>query len=94
MACTVEIGVSRYVVNPDGTSCEFALAVADEWQHHGLGSQLMTYLMDAARERGYHIMDGEILADNKKMLDLVRSLGFQLRASEADPGIMLAVREL
>lgn len=90
----VELGVSRYVVNPDGTSCEFALAVADEWQHHGLGSQLMTHLMDAARERGYRSMDGEILADNKKMLDLVRSLGFELRTSEADTGIMLASRAL
>lgn len=89
-----ELGVARYVVNPDGHSCEFALAVADEWQHHGLGSQLMTHLMDAARERGYHSMDGEILADNKKMLDLVRSLGFHLHASEADPSIMLANREL
>ncbi len=90
----IELGVSRYVVNPDGTSCEFALAVADEWQHHGLGSQLMTHLMDAARERGYRSMDGEILADNKKMLDLVRSLGFHIQASEADSSIMLASREL
>ncbi|HEX9452575.1 MAG TPA: GNAT family N-acetyltransferase, partial [Burkholderiales bacterium] len=32
-----EIGVARYVVNADGTSCEFAIAVADAWQQRGVG---------------------------------------------------------
>ena len=90
----IELGVARYVMNPDGKSCEFALVVADEWQHRGIGSQLMTHLMDAAQERGFDSMDGEILADNKKMLDLVRSLGFHLQKSEEDAGIMLATIRL
>jgi len=86
----IELGVARYVVNPDGKSCEFALVVADEWQHRGIGSQLMTRLMDVAQERGFRSMDGEILADNQKMLDLVKSLGFHLQSSEEDPGVKLA----
>jgi acetyltransferase len=85
-----DLGVARYVMNPDGKSCEFALVVADEWQHRGIGSQLMTRLMDAAQERGFHRMEGEILADNRKMLDLVRALGFSLQNSEEDPGVKLA----
>jgi len=32
-----ELGVSRYVMNPDGESCEFALVLADEWQHRSIG---------------------------------------------------------
>ncbi|MFO7594622.1 MAG: bifunctional acetate--CoA ligase family protein/GNAT family N-acetyltransferase [Pseudomonadota bacterium] len=90
----VELGVARYVMNPDGKSCEFALVVADEWQHRGIGSQLMTHLMEAAQERGFHSMDGEILADNKKMLELVKSLGFHLQSSADDPGIMYAAIDL
>jgi len=86
----IELGVARYVMNPDGKSCEFALVVADEWQHRGIGSHLMTHLMDAAQERGFRSMDGEVLADNKKMLDLVKSLGFHIQSSEEDPGIKLA----
>jgi acetyltransferase len=81
-----ELGVARYVMNPDGRSCEFALVVADEWQHRGIGSQLMTQLMEAAQERGFSSMDGEILADNKKMLDLVKSLGFHIQSRRMTPG--------
>jgi acetyltransferase len=33
-----EIGVCRYAVNPDGESCEFAVVVADDWQHRGLAA--------------------------------------------------------
>jgi acetyltransferase len=90
----MELGVARYVTNPDGKSCEFALVVADDWQHRGIGSQLMTHLMDAAQERGYSSMDGEILSDNQKMLDLVKSLGFHVYSSEDDPGVMLASVDL
>lgn len=86
----VELGVARYVMNPDGESCEFALVVDDEWQHRGIGSQLMTHLMAAAQERGFNSMNGEILSDNRKMLDLVESLGFHIRISEEDPTVKSA----
>ena len=86
----VELAVTRYVVNPDGKSCEFALVVADEWQNKGIGSQLLTQLMEAAQERGYHSMVGEILADNLKMLELVKSLGFHISSSADDPGVKVA----
>jgi acetyltransferase len=90
----IELGVARYVMNPDGKSCEFALVVADEWQHRGIGSQLMTHLMEAAQERGFNSMDGEILADNQKMIDLVKSLGFRIHSSEEDPGVKVATISL
>jgi acetyltransferase len=44
-----QIGVARYVTNPDGESVEFALAVGDDWQKHGVGRKLMTALIDCAR---------------------------------------------
>ena len=46
-----EVGVARYVANPDGESCEFALVVADDWQRKGLGRRLMGQLIDVARAR-------------------------------------------
>ncbi|TNF99857.1 MAG: CoA-binding protein, partial [Gammaproteobacteria bacterium] len=30
-----ELGVTRYVTNPDKLSCEFGLVVSDQWQHQG-----------------------------------------------------------
>ena len=41
------LGVARYVINPDGSSCNFALAVADHVAGKGLGGKLMVSLMAA-----------------------------------------------
>ena len=89
-----ELGVARYVTNPDGVSCEFALVVADEWQKKGIGSRLMTALMDAAHQRGLKHMEGEILATNHTMLELVERLGFTVYTSPDDPTIKLVSMSL
>ena len=90
----VEIGVARYVMNPDRHSCEFALVVADQWQKKGIGSYLMTQLMQAAKNRGFDIMVGEVLADNDHMLDLAARLGFIQHAHDEDPGIAVVSKYL
>ena len=46
------LGVARYISNPDGQSCEFALTIADSWQKKGIGRQLMERLMTVAHDRG------------------------------------------
>ena len=89
-----ELGVARYVVNPDGRTCEFALVVADEWQGRGIGSQLMTALMSAARQRGFEEIIGEVLATNTNMLELMRNLGFTISISREDPTIREVVKQL
>jgi len=89
-----EIGVARYVMNPDRHSCEFALVVADEWQKKGIGSYLMSQLMQAAKNRGFDTMMGEVLADNEHMLDLARRLGFSERPHDEDPGIVVVNKYL
>ncbi|MFZ2309240.1 MAG: bifunctional acetate--CoA ligase family protein/GNAT family N-acetyltransferase [Rhodoferax sp.] len=80
------VGVSRYITNPDQSSCEFALVVADDFNGKGLGSRLMLSIMDVARERGLAEIDGLVLANNPGMLKLMRSLGFSVKtfAEDAD----------
>jgi acetyltransferase len=90
----IEIGVARYVMNPDRHSCEFALVVADEWQKKGIGSYLMNQLMQAAQSRGFDTMMGEVLADNQHMLELTRRLGFSERPHNEDPGIVVVSKNL
>jgi acetyltransferase len=80
----VEIAVARYGTNPDGESCEFAIVVADEWQCRGLGTRLLSLLIDHARARGLRRMEGTVLADNAAMLALARKLGFT--AAPGAPG--------
>jgi acetyltransferase len=89
-----QIGVARYTTNLDKTSCEFALTVSDDWQHRGIGHILMKDLMDVARHRDLSQMEGQVLSDNKKMLDLVRTLGFSAKNDPDDPAIKQVVAGL
>ena len=89
-----QIGVARYSINPDGRSCEFAIAVADAWQRKGIGSKLLHNLMDAARRRGLETMEGSVLSGNAKMLALMEGLGFTVEATAGDPTVRHVVRNL
>ncbi|HQV15046.1 MAG TPA: GNAT family N-acetyltransferase, partial [Denitromonas sp.] len=89
-----EIGVCRYAVNPDGESCEFAVVVADDWQHRGLARRLMGVLIETARNRGLVYMNGVFLANNERMLRFVQSLGFVLSSDPDDSTVKLGVLPL
>jgi len=79
-----QIGVARYSTNVDKTSCEFALVVSDKWQSRGIAHHLMKDLMEIARDRNLETMEGQVLRENSKMLELVASLGFQVRNDAED----------
>ena len=83
----VEHGVVRYVTNPDQNSCEFAVVISDEFQGHGIGQRMLTRLMEIARSRGLDMMEGEVLTANHRMLELVRSMDFQVQRSPENPGV-------
>jgi len=79
-----EIGVSRYVINADADSCEFAIVVADAWHGKGVAHRLMEAIIDCARMRGLHFMLGDVLADNLQMIQLAKKLGFIAKQSRDD----------
>lgn len=85
----IEVGVARYATGPDGKSCEFAIVVADEWRHRGIGLQLMSQLMEIARSRDLEIMESEVLVVNTGMLALAGKLGFTIRSSADATNIRL-----
>ena len=88
------VGVSRYVTNPDQTSCEFSLVVADDFSGKGLGSRLMESIMDVAREKGLNEMEGLVLVKNPGMLKLMKSLGFSVKTFAEDPDFRLVTHAL
>ncbi len=89
-----EIAVGRYLTNPDGNSCEFAIVVGDEWRRMGIGTRIMMALMEVAKSKGLKTMEGEILTENSKLLSLARKLGFTIRPVEDDLTLQLAVKIL
>jgi acetyltransferase len=89
-----EVGVARYVANPDGESCEFALVIADDWHRKGLGRRLMGQLIDVARARGLRNMIGHVLAENRGMLQLCQNLGFAISDSAEGATVKRAILAL
>jgi len=84
-----QLGVARYVINPDGKSCEFAIVVSDEKQKQGIGSRLMKALIAAARRHRLVTMEGLVLADNRSMLQLMRDLAFSVRPHPEDRSMVM-----
>ncbi|MDJ0630757.1 MAG: bifunctional acetate--CoA ligase family protein/GNAT family N-acetyltransferase [Rhodobacter sp.] len=89
-----QIGVARYVINPDDTSCEFAIVVSDRVQNKGIGTRLMKALMDAARDHGLTRIEGTVLRNNAPMLDLMDELGFVQSRIPDDPDAVMVERWL
>ena len=73
---------------------QHAIVVSDKWQGKGIARLLMQKLIDIARNRGLEIMEGQVLANNFRMLELMTSLNFEIANDPADPGIKLVVSRL
>jgi acetyltransferase len=89
-----ELGVGRYLMNPDGNSVEFALVVADDCQCLGIGSRIMTALIQTAKSKGMLFFEGEVLIINKPMLSLVKKLGFSIETIAGDNEVVRVVKDL
>lgn len=70
------IGVGRYDRHPGTDEAEVAFVVADEYQHHGIGSLLLDELVAAARTRGIATFLADTLCENQTMLDVFMHSGF------------------
>lgn len=89
-----EIGVARFIIDPDGSSCEFAIVVADEWQNRGLGAKLMNALISRAKVRGVKRIYGSVIKSNPAMLKFVKGLGFEETTDPDDSLLMLVSKYL
>lgn len=89
-----QVGVARYIINPDDTSGEFAIVVSDKVQHQGIGTRLMKALMEAGRDHGLTRLEGTVLRENAAMLTLMSELGFAQRPATDDPDLLAVDRWL
>ena len=88
------VGVARYIANPDRTSAEFAVVVADAWQRRGVARVLMRGLIVCAKRRGFERLTGTILRVNEPMIAFARSLGFGVEDDREDSTQVLAMLPL
>jgi acetyltransferase len=78
------IGIVRYFADPDRLRAEYAVAVRSDWKRRGVGYLLMTRIIEVAGKAGIGELFGEVLHENKPMLDMCRALGFSLADNPSD----------
>jgi RimJ/RimL family protein N-acetyltransferase len=87
----VLVGVGRWVrLEADPEVAEIAFVVADDLQHHGLGTAIGEALADAARERGVQRFVATMLPDNLAAHRLFARLAQERETARA--GILHEVR--
>jgi len=79
-------GVGRVVVVDN--RAEFGLIVGREISGYGLGSYLLQRLAEWCRKRGLARIEGDVMLENHRMLELARRLGFRCNFDENNPQIV------
>ena len=72
------LGVTRLSIDPDGKGGEMAFIVGDKWQGLGLGTKLVDYALEIAKEMGVENIYSIMLPDNYRALSLTKKMGFNL----------------
>ena len=78
------LGVVRAVADPDNVEAEFGIVVRSDLKGSGLGTRLMHKLIGYQRSRGTQRLLALVLAENYRMLELARELGFHVGARGVD----------
>jgi GNAT superfamily N-acetyltransferase len=71
-----QVGICRYAGADPVKGAEMSVAVADAWQHHGLGKILLRHLVDYARAHGILRLYSIDAVNNERMRKLARDVGF------------------
>lgn len=80
------VGVGRYEPADEPETAEVAFVVQDGWQGRGLGTILFNDVLRAGVERGIRRFRAWVLADNRRMLDLIVRFG-DIRERKTEQGI-------
>ena len=78
------IGAGRVIAEPDGKSGEFAVLVTDQWQRKGLGSMLMEYIINVAKNMRLARIFAHVLPNNIKMTKLCEKKGFKMETLDEE----------
>ena len=76
------LGVSRVSLEPDRRKGEIAFIVADPWQGLGLGTKLVDYTIEVAKDMGVETLYAIMLSDNYRAINLLKNMGFTLQSQE------------
>jgi acetyltransferase len=87
------VAVARLIKLPGRGDAEYAGLVSDQYQGHGLGTQMLSQLIRVARDEGVRRIVAEVLPENRGMRRVFEKLGFQLKHNFSE-GVVSARLEL
>lgn len=73
------IAVGRLNKLPDANAAEFAIVISDGFQGQGLGTKILSLLVEVGRDAGLERIVADILPDNRGMQRVAEKVGFSLR---------------
>jgi acyl-CoA hydrolase/GNAT superfamily N-acetyltransferase len=80
------IGVARWFLDRPSNMAEVAFVVHPDYQLQGIGSFMLGKLAEVAKEKGIRGFSAEVLAGNRKMLNVFFKSGFNVQ-SHLDGGV-------
>jgi acyl-CoA hydrolase/GNAT superfamily N-acetyltransferase len=72
------VGIGQYGIDEMTHTAEVALVVQDDYQHQGVGRELLAYLTFLAKKQGLLGFTAEVLMENQPMMSLFKTMGFDL----------------
>lgn len=72
------IGLGQLFVDESTQTAELGLAVRDDYQNRGVGTELLSHLTYLARRKGLAGLTAEVLVENRPMLHLIEKAGLDI----------------
>ena len=73
------VAIAQYFLDPKTQSAEVAFLVQDEWQRKGMGTFLLDYVTQIARQRGVKTFWAKVLPHNEPMLTIFHNSGYKIK---------------
>jgi GNAT superfamily N-acetyltransferase len=86
------IAAGHWMLDFSENMAEVAFSVQDEYQHKGIGTHLLHFLIRAARERGIRGFKATVLLANKAMMSIFQNSGYVLHTELEGGEIALSFR--
>ena len=80
------VAIGRYYRLPNKHSAEVAFTIEDVYHGKGIGTKLMEWLANVARDNGITSFEADVLAENEQMMAVFRDYGFHV-TSELKGGV-------
>ncbi len=72
------VAIAQYFLDPKTQAAEVAFIVQDEWQQKGMGTFMLDYITQIARQRGVRRFYAKVLPNNKPMLAIFHNSGYKV----------------